>query len=97
VVGATRAPVGILGSSRGARAARGRYGQAVIGTPAKETVGMRVVVTLRRDGDGRVDGQVEVDGEHATRRFSGWMELLRLLDEAAPAVPGTPAPLASDA
>jgi hypothetical protein len=44
---------------------------------------MRAIVILRRADDGHVDGEIKVDGDDATRAFSGWIELLDLLDRAA--------------
>jgi hypothetical protein len=53
---------------------------------------MRAIVNLRRADDGRVDGEITVDGDDATRAFSGWIELLDLLDRAAnPPQPQIPA------
>ena len=44
---------------------------------------MRIILNLRRADDGRVDGEVQLDGDGAARVFSGWIELLDLLDRAA--------------
>ncbi|MDT3442442.1 MULTISPECIES: hypothetical protein [unclassified Pseudofrankia] len=48
---------------------------------------MRVIVTLHRAADGRPHGDVQLDGDQDTHPFSGWMELLQLLEQAAAPAP----------
>jgi hypothetical protein len=43
---------------------------------------VRVLLDIRRDGDGRVVGRVTGPGG-APERFSGWLELLHLLEDHA--------------
>jgi hypothetical protein len=43
---------------------------------------VRFIVDIRRDGDGRVTGHVEGTGNTIVP-FSGWLELLRLLEDRA--------------
>jgi hypothetical protein len=45
-------------------------------------VPVRVLLDIRRDGDGRVIGEVTQRGGAPTR-FSGWLELLHLLEDHA--------------
>jgi hypothetical protein len=47
--------------------------------PAAHDEDVRVLVEMRRDGGGRVTGVVTPDGE-APRCFTGWLELLHLLE-----------------
>jgi hypothetical protein len=44
---------------------------------------VRFLVDISRDGDGRVTGHVEGSGDGPVP-FSGWLELLRLLEDRAP-------------
>ncbi|WP_007515785.1 hypothetical protein [Pseudofrankia saprophytica] len=44
---------------------------------------MRVIVTLHRATDGRPHGDVRLDGDQDVHPFSGWIELLQLLEQAA--------------
>jgi hypothetical protein len=46
---------------------------------AAESRGVRVLLDIRRDGDGRVVGRLALPGG-APVRFSGWLELLHLLE-----------------
>jgi hypothetical protein len=48
-------------------------------SPAAHRGVVRVLVEMRRDGGGRVAGVVTPDGE-APRCFTGWLELLHLLE-----------------
>ncbi len=50
---------------------------------------MRLVLELSATGDGRVEGWVEAAAGGGHVFFSGWLELLRLL-EAKAASPSTP-------
>jgi hypothetical protein len=43
---------------------------------------VRVLLDIRRDGDGRVVGQVTGPGG-APERFSGWLELVHILEDHA--------------
>jgi hypothetical protein len=43
---------------------------------------VRVLLDIRRDGDGRVIGEVTRRGG-APKRFSGWLELLHLIEDHA--------------
>jgi hypothetical protein len=43
---------------------------------------VRVLLDIRRDGDGRVIGQITAPGG-APVRYSGWLELLHLLEDHA--------------
>ena len=47
-----------------------------------ESRGVRVLLDIGRDGDGRVVGRLTLPGE-APVRFSGWLELLHLLEDPA--------------
>ena len=51
------------------------------GNPAHRRA-VRVLVDIGRDGDGRVVGQVTGAGR-APERFTGWLELLHLLEDHA--------------
>lgn len=42
---------------------------------------MRVVLDLRRNQDGGIEGVVIPEGWEAGQAFAGWLELLRLLEE----------------
>jgi hypothetical protein len=44
---------------------------------------VRFLVDISRDGEGRVTGHVEGSGDEPIP-FSGWLELLRLLEDRAP-------------
>jgi hypothetical protein len=59
---------------------------------------VRFLVDISRDGDGRITGHVEGSGGGPVP-FSGWLELLRLLEDRAPLAGvdgGTPASGAND-
>lgn len=58
---------------------------------------MRFHVEMVRDEEGRIAGEVRSDGE-APSTFSGWLELLRLLEDRAELIHerGGPAPLSGD-
>ncbi len=47
---------------------------------------VRFLVDLERDQDGRVSGSVAADDQQPVP-FSGWLELLRLLEDRADASP----------
>ncbi len=42
-------------------------------------MGLRILVELSRK-DAGVEGVVSVEGSHPSARFSGWLELMALLD-----------------
>jgi hypothetical protein len=42
---------------------------------------LRIVIELVRNGSGGVHGVLFHEGEEEPQRFSGWLELLRLLEE----------------
>jgi hypothetical protein len=44
---------------------------------------IRILVELRRDASGAVEGSVTSDGGDEAQPFAGWLELLRLLEDAA--------------
>ena len=52
------------------------------GSRAHRRAVRRVLVDIGRDGDGRVVGQVTRLGR-APERFTGWLELLHLLEDHA--------------
>jgi hypothetical protein len=52
------------------------------GGPGRTVAPVQVLMDIRRDGDGRVIGQVTPLGG-APVRFSGWLELLHLLEDHA--------------
>jgi hypothetical protein len=47
---------------------------------------VRILVDLERDPDGRVSGRIAGDDQQPVT-FSGWLELLRLLEDRADASP----------
>jgi hypothetical protein len=47
---------------------------------------MRYVIELRRTADDRVEGVVLPEGGEVGSPFSGWLELLSLLEPAADAI-----------
>lgn len=49
---------------------------------------MRFIVELAPAADGRVEGSLGCDGVEGVIRFSGWLELLRLLEVHAVPAPG---------
>jgi hypothetical protein len=53
------------------------------------TATVRFLLEIGRDGDGRVTGHVSRAGD-GPARFSGWLELLRLLEERASTIDGDP-------
>jgi hypothetical protein len=52
---------------------------------------MRFVLDLRHTDEG-VEGEVIREGAAAPEPFSGWLELLRLLEVHDPSMPGPPEP-----
>jgi hypothetical protein len=52
---------------------------------------MRFVLDLRHTEQG-VEGEVTREGATAPEPFSGWLELLRLLEVPEPAMPSAPEP-----
>jgi hypothetical protein len=44
---------------------------------------VRILVELRRDATGAVEGSITSEGSDEAEPFSGWLELLRLLEDAA--------------
>jgi hypothetical protein len=52
------------------------------GSPAGDRRAVRVLLDIGRDGDGRVVGRLWLPGG-AQARFSGWLELLHLLEGPA--------------
>ena len=52
---------------------------------------MRFVLDLRHTDQG-VEGAVLREGAAAAEPFSGWLELLRLLEVGDPSMPGPPEP-----
>jgi hypothetical protein len=44
---------------------------------------VRILVELSRDASGAVEGSVISEGSDEAEPFSGWLELLRLLENAA--------------
>ncbi len=52
---------------------------------------MRFVIDLRHTDQG-VEGQVTREGATAAEPFSGWLELLRLLEAPEPATSSAPEP-----
>jgi hypothetical protein len=68
------------------------------GPPRRTLLNVRFLVDISRDGDGRITGHVEGSGGGPVP-FSGWLELLRLLEDRAPLAGvdgGTPASGAGD-
>jgi hypothetical protein len=43
---------------------------------------VRILVELSRDASGAVTGSVTCEGSDEVEPFSGWLELLRLLEDA---------------
>jgi hypothetical protein len=44
---------------------------------------MHVVINIRRTGDNRIEGDLRVEPDPTIRPFASWLELLRLLEQAA--------------
>jgi hypothetical protein len=55
-------------------------------TPVAHPGAVRILVDLERDPDGRVSGRIAGDDQQPVT-FSGWLELLRLLEDRADASP----------
>jgi hypothetical protein len=56
------------------------------GLPVPHPQPVRFLVDLERDQDGRITGQIAGDDQQPIP-FSGWLELLRLLEDRADASP----------